>query len=73
MTKKTVSPDTFCPLLVIAHAMAGGAKSVLCGSNCGWFDSTRNACALAALADNSEQIADTLGQIADRMSQKEAQ
>lgn len=73
MTKKTVSPDAFCPLLVIAHAMTGGPRNSLCSSNCAWFDSIRNGCALSALADNSERIADTLGMIADRMDQKGAQ
>ena len=73
MTKKTVSPDTFCPLLMIAHAMTGGPRSSLCSSNCAWFDSTRNACALSALAGNSEQIEDALGEIAGRMDQKGAQ
>ena len=73
MTKKTVSPDTFCPLLVIAHAMTGGPKSVLCSSNCGWYDAIYNCCGVASLSSKADQIADTLGQIADRMDQKGAQ
>lgn len=66
MTKKAVSPDTFCPLLAIAHAMTGGPRSVLCGFSCGWYDTLHNCCRVASLADNVERIADALDAIEDR-------
>lgn len=66
MTKKTVSPDTFCPLLAIAHAMTGGPRSNLCSPNCAWYDAVKHGCGVASLADNVERIADALDAIEDR-------
>lgn len=51
-----ITPGGFCPLLVLAHAMPGGPRGVVCSPDCAWY--TTGGCAVAHLANNAERIAD---------------